>query len=296
MNFPYGPITTTPYEGFVPKEQWPEYHSVGIVPAHMHPILVGKAPQGKRWGLGPLVFEEYISDTPPDFAESDKQGSPTRIICWKRVSSTPIPAGWYKISMKPSHVEGVALLSVNAPYWKGWDESARRYRNKWLTQHNTQTHRIELVSFEEFTTQYQKSTVAPKAGNTQLSAISHLLSGENSKTHTALFGARHIASGVMQAGMAVVYSPTHHSSYYQAGFVLPEASKYPLMVGLMDHWHQEALTRNLQYLQFGGFWHPGLHAKTWKGFSSFKAKFNLQYIAYQPTLMRLRLGTRMVKR
>ncbi len=288
-EFPYGKFVHALPEGLVHREQWPEYLVPSDTPEFMHPHKVGTIPAGKRWGIWPLIFERYISDIEPNFSGATAEAKRTfTIIIWRRPSRTDVPKGWYRFSKKPSYLDGFADLSTLHPYYSSWDTSTKRYRNKWIRELKDTIYRIEQISYKEFEQEYLKSSVSKKAGRFQLDILSRMLGNDFNKKFVTLWGARHVASGELRAGMAVVDSPTYASSYYQAGFICPSAGHDPLMIGLMDHWYQHAAAKGIRYLLFGGFWHPGKDPKIWKGYSAFKAKFGLSYILYTPELFRIR--------
>ncbi len=89
--------------------------------------------------------------------------------------------------------------------------------------------------------------------------------------------------------MATLTSPACRGSYYISGFIVKDAEHDPVMVGLMDNWFKTSLEKNIAFLHFGGFWAPG-NPQNWKGYSQFKAKFGLSYIAFPPTLFRFLPG------
>lgn len=288
MEFGYKPVLTQLPDGYVPREQWPEYDLASDAPNFLGPRLVGKKPKGMYRRLWPIVVEEYISNDEPVLEDSDPQGiALNRMLIWQRPTRSDVPKGWWTMSKETTRLDGFAHLK-EADYWKGWSESARRYRRKWFAEHSNTTHTIELVSYGEFEAAYKKSSVWKVVKRVLLDIIKRKLSSP-AAPHVELWGARSVHSGNVVAGMATLTSPSCKGSYYISGFITPEGEADPVMIGLMDNWFSLSLSRGIAFLHFGGFWIPG-NPKNWKGFSIFKQKFGLSYIAWQPALFRFRKG------
>lgn len=288
MDIRYGPVITTLPEGFIPREQWPEYDLKSEAPAFLAPRVVGKNPVGMYRRLWPIVIEDYISDTEPILADSDPYKiSLNRALIWQRLNRTDIPRGWYCFSKTSNKLEGYAELFPNKEYWTAWSESARRYRRKWLHEYAA-THTIERVSFEEFERAYVQSPVFKIVKRALIDIIKRKLEAQHSK-NVELFCARDIQSKELIAGMATITSPTCKGSHYISGFVRPDIAPESAMVGLMDHWFSQSKERGIRFLSFGGFWTKG-NPHNWKGFSEFKAKFGLFYIKFPPILIRFARG------
>lgn len=290
MQHIYGDTVTALPQGFVPREQWPEYFLEGDVPKFLAPRLVGKDPVGMHRRLWPIVVEEYVSDKEPVLADSDpKKISANRMLIWQRLTEQTVPKGWRRLLIGGhiARLEGFAELGSDE-YWKAWSESARRYRKKWLEQYLNKTYVVEKISYEEFEAAYVKSTVAKQVKRLLLDSIKRKLASP-AREHIEMWGARHIETGAIAAGMATLTSPTCKGSFYISGFFTQEHADDPAMVGLMDNWFSLMQARGVRFLQFGGFWTEGA-PKNWKGFSQFKAKFGLKYIACPPPLTRFARG------
>lgn len=265
-------------DGYLPRQQWPEYLPETEEPSRFSPISIGAMPKGKRWGFGPFVFEEYVSDEEPVLGTG-----PLRVVFWHRPSRTDTPKGWYRLSNNPSRREGVIELAER--YWEHWDESARRYRNKWLRDY-APMHAIEPISFDEYARAYRMSHVYEKAGELHLDGLAKLLASP-SATHVELMGVRGKEHGEIEAGLAVLRSPSLAAAYYQSGFLTRAAEGAPHMLGLFDYWCARELARGTKLLYLGGFWHQGKQKKAWGGFSVFKSKFDPRLIDHAPELIRI---------
>lgn len=284
----YEPVLTQLPEGYIPREQWPEYDLPSEAPKFLGPRLVGKKPKGMYRRLWPIVVEEYISDEEPVLEDSDPQGiALNRVLIWQRITRTDTPQKWWATSKEVKRLEGFAEIKEKE-YWKQWSESARRYRRKWLGEHFNITYTLEQISYEEFEAAYKKSSVWKVVKTILLDVIKRKLCSP-AASHVELWGARSIKTGRIVAGMATLTSPSCRGSYYISGFIMPEGENDPVMVGLMDNWFSRSHSRNIIFLHFGGFWIPG-NPENWKGFSIFKQKFGLSYLAYPAPVFRFKKG------
>ncbi len=286
----YGETVTQLPDGFVPYQQWSEHNACADVPPFMHPEQVGTSPIGRRWGLWPIMFEEYVSDTEPDLSVSDPQcKANNRIILWRRLTRNDIPKGWHQPSRTSSKLEGFFELRPDEEYWKKWSKSARYDRRRWHTELLNKKYIIESITIEEFEQTYTKSSIAQKIGKDIFYILKRKALDKNTAQYVELFGIRVIKTGEVIACMGIIHSPTRNASYYQAGCIRDTTMSEPIMLGLIDHWFAHEVTRSTRFLHAGYSWQKG-ETKSWKGFSQFKAKFGLCYIACSPLLVRFMRG------
>ena len=290
MDFPYGEITTAPPRNFAPPEMWPENITVAMPRTVCSREKVGTAPEGVRWSLWPLTFEEYVGDEEPDIA-AGSQGAlaRNRIVIWKRVSNRQIPKGWYRSSKRPWRVDGFFELRDGENYKERWHKQARRDFRLWQEKFLHNGYAIEPVSIAEYRIAYKKSTVNKILGIDPLEVLERKYADPLGKANMTLWGVRSAATGEIIAGIAPRYSPTYASATYQCPFILPEAKGVYAMTALMDHWFAEAASRGATLLVFNSFWQPG-EERGWKAFSLFKSHFGLKYVAYPPGLWRFVRG------
>lgn len=287
----YGPVLRELPSGFVPRQQWPEYVLETDAPLFMRPWLVGQNPQGLRRGIGPLIMEEYISDDAPDIHLSDAtHAAPPRILIWQRVHTTMTLPGWHTLSRRPGKLEGFKELIPGTPYTNQWSVSALRYLKKWRTEQLGTHYTIEPVSYDEFARAYEHGTVVQRIGRTLIHTLGRKIMVDGGNSAITLWAARNKSTGAIDAGLATITSTTHRSSYYHTGFVCARAAHTNAMVGLMDHWFTTCEAQRVRFVCFGQFWRAG-DPSSWKGFSAFKSKFGLQYLAYPPALYRFSWGT-----
>jgi hypothetical protein len=287
IDFPYGEIVSELPEGFMPPDAWPEFGAIATLPPMCQVETVGTHPEGLRWRLWPLCFEEYISDSEPSLADSaEGKLSSNRVIKWKRIANTDIPPGWHATSKYPWRIDGFCMLDKNIDYTSQWSRIARRHLKIWKEAHE---YRVEEISLDEFAAAYKKSTVASKIGSIGISILKKRYAAAASHNQTMLWGVRNRHTGAIVAGVAVHYLLAHKSAVHECPFVLQEGQLVHAMVGLIDHWFAESIKREVPLQCMTHFWHPGL-PKSWQGFSEFKSHFGLKYIAYPPELIRFTRG------
>ena len=286
----YGSVLHELPDRFVPYQQWPEYFLETDAPLFMHPTLVGTHPVGLRRGVGPLVMEEYISDDAPDVRLSNSTGAaPPRILIWQRVHTKVTPPGWHSLSQRPGKLEGFKELVPGTAYTDQWSVSTLRYLKKWRSEQLGAHYSIEKISYDEFAQAYEESTVSKRMGRTLIDALGRKLTLDGGSGAIDLWVAKHIDTGTIDAGLATITSTTYSGSYYHTGFVCARAAHAHPMIGLMDHWFAQCEARGIRFVCFGSFWRAG-DTSAWKGFSAFKSKFGLSYLAYPPALYRFTWG------
>jgi hypothetical protein len=280
----YDTVIHTLPEGYVPHEQWPEYHLESLPPPGFYSGTTGKNPRGIRWGVWPLFFERYVSDTEPVLADSDPtHTAPPRFVVWNRILRTDTPRGWFRATLRPNRLDGFAILHPQQAYTSSWSESARRYRKKWLSAHHNRTHTLRPATYAEFEQGYLQSSVVKTLHQASLHVLKRMLAIPTNTIE--LWVVENTQTKEIISGMSIINSPTCRSSYYLSGFVSTTERDTPGMIALMDRWYSASQAAGMRYLLFGEFWIPG-KPKNWKGFSSFKSKFGLHYIQYPPLLVR----------
>ncbi len=290
MDFPYGELMTTPPAGFMPPEAWPEYETLALPRSPSKRESVGNNPKGIRWGVWPIYFEEYTTDTEPDMTASQSGDlAYNRAIAWNRISRTDIPAGWRVFSKQSWRVDGFVELKPGEDYTVHWHHQTRRNLRLWKSRHENKTHRIEPITMDEYRAAYKQSTVKKKIGDDPLNILERKQAIMRNLEHRKTWGVRNISTGNIIAGISLCHSPTFNSSAYESPFILPEARHTFAMTALIDHWYAESMRRGLRYQVYNSFWQPGA-PKDWKNFSTFKAQFNPTCVAYPPTLWRFKGG------
>lgn len=290
MNFPYGEITPDPPPNFAPPEVWPEFGAVAQPTSVCAREEVGQKPRGVRWSLWPLTFEEYWGDQEPDVKAAAK-GSlvRNRLVGWRRVSRSDVPAGWRTLSRRPGRVDGFYILGNTADYRADWSGNARRNYKKWAAACDTGDYAVEPIDFKEYKRAYARSTARKKTGLEYIDVLERKLALPSCKDHYSLWGVLNKKTGAIIAGYVRCHSPTYRSSTREFPFILSEGKKIYAAVGLMDHWVRHSLGAGVELLVTASFWHPG-EPKSWKGFSAFKAQFGYTYVAYPPTLWKFVRG------
>lgn len=277
--------TDTPLpDGYVSPIDWPECIRAASLPSFLKPIRLNK-PSDYAWRLWPVSVESYHSDTEPDLGTPPPFSMPLRIVLWQRKSfATRRPKGWVALRRRPECITGFCDITGHAQYDKLWSESARRGKKLFLT--HAHDYRIETVTYQEFAEAYVRGTITPILRQFLLRGIlqPHV---QKNPDETTLWVARRIADSKILAGFATLDSPTNSASYYLAGFYLAEGKRVPLMTALVDTWFRESQKKGFRFLHFGLFYQPG-DPRSWKGYSRFKAKFGVQYVARPPVLYTVR--------
>jgi hypothetical protein len=188
MKFLYGTITHTLPKGWTPPDVWPEFGILAQPVSIVDREEVGIHPRGVRWSLWPFTFEEYIGENEPNMQDS-KTGNlaRNRIIYWKRITNTPVPSRWRALG-RPWRIDGFYTFTEE-DYTKTWSTDAKRKLNHWRNMH-AHKHRIEKISFEEYSTAYTHSTVAKKVGTDLLHILERKLTLPQCAPHIERTGVR----------------------------------------------------------------------------------------------------------
>ncbi|MDE2078767.1 MAG: hypothetical protein KGI73_00065 [Patescibacteria group bacterium] len=287
--FPYGSLTDSLPPGVTPPEMWPEFGILASPSPLCKTELVGTEPQGIRWSIWPMTFEEYVGDDEPDRAASAKGAlARNRIMLWKRIARRDTPDGWHE-AKRPWRIDGFFELASTDDYLARWSHNARHDAKLWRRDFLDTHYIIENISFPEFRAAYRKSTAARALGTLMLDTLQRRLALPEREEHTKLWGVRNLSSGEIVAGTGALFSESARASVRECPFILPEARGTHAATGLMDYWFQEAATRGTRTLFSTDFWHPG-EPRSWKGSSEFKSHFGFSYVAYPPLLWRFVRG------
>ncbi|MES2202869.1 MAG: methyltransferase domain-containing protein [Patescibacteria group bacterium] len=270
--------------GFTPPDAWKEYGMVALpAPLCRRENVEG----GTRWCLWPLCFELYTSDTEPNIA-SNAHGALAynRIVLWKRVARTDVPAGWHApMRPRPWRTDGFFELQSGVDYTELWHKKARHDVRRWREDAAAGKYRVEPLSFGQFAESYKKSTAYKKAGSHLLEIFERKWALPETRAQLVLWGVRDVVANKIIAGMAVHYPPSQSASVRECPFMLKEATSSHAMTGVMDYWFAESQRRGVMYQVFTYFWQRG-DSRQWKGFSVFKSHFVQQYVVYPPLLWR----------
>jgi len=229
---------------------------------------------GLRWHYGPFWIESHQTDVEPIIQPFGH----ARLVIWQRVVSADKPKGWLVSPAQMNH-RLTGFAKVAPEYWLAWSEHAQRHRKKWLA---TQPYEIEEGSVGEYLAAYAKSSKDPLlkrliAGLIKKKVARH---GARVKFFRARDGTRTVA------GLVCLEIPEDAYAYHLASFVLPEAERSSVAVGLMDFWFSHAAMHGFKYLELDNFWSPG-NPKNWRGFSRFKAQFGVRFVRYPQPLLKI---------
>lgn len=282
-------MSDAPRQAYSPFE-WPEYAFYSSLPPQFHPEHVGVRPDGARWGLWPLYFEEYRSDEEPVLTDSDPTGTaPNRLILWQRPFRTDVPVGWH---YSPFEKAGVCIGyhdNLREDYVQRWNHRTRNYLSRWKTRHLGTDYMIEDISYEEFAAAYARSTVAKEVPRHELTKLQLRLHLFPDSVH--MWGVRRHSDAVVVAGITTFDSTLNKASHYGMGFYQRLGNHDPVMIGLMDYWFAHSLKAGLKVLHFGIFLKPeDSGSKRAHSISLFKAQFITDYLVYQRPLYRFVKG------
>jgi hypothetical protein len=288
MDFLYGEIANDIPPEFAPPEMWPEYGHVVEPVAICRREEVGESPRGIRWSFWPITFEQYISDEEPDLKQS-KRGklAYSRSIMWRRIRRKDIPPGWKSSNSIASQIDGFRFLTEDVE--AGWNHDARKGMRVWKRRYHNITHRIELISFQEYKHAYLSSLIAKRLDSGRVKVLERKLRLPKVAEHAELWVVREMSTGRIVAGTALIHSPTYKASTHFAPFIHEEARRIHAATALVHHWFSRAKARGDLFVTTTNFWFPG-KPDSWKGFSEFKSHFGWQYIAYPPELTRFVWG------
>jgi hypothetical protein len=278
MAFPYGTILAVIPADFTPPEIWPEYGHIADPVSVCRRELLQDNPVVIRWSLWPLTFEQYWGDVEPNVhTHSDGPLALNRIVYWRPLRNLQAPSGWHTSMEKIFRIDGYQKL--DGDFTKRWHKNARRDLRIWQENFLNTTHRVEIISFEEYDDAYKKSLVAKREGLDRLNFMKRKLMIPAAKEHTRIVGVRTISTGKIVAGTGVVFSPTYKSSTHLVPFIHEEARNLYAATGLIHYWFEESLKAGCPNVMTTNFWHKG-KPKSWKGFSEFKSHFGWDYICY----------------
>ncbi|MBY0539222.1 hypothetical protein K2P56_02180 [Patescibacteria group bacterium] len=283
--FQRGTVEKCATDGYRPLRQWPDLNTFESIPRYFHPARIGEKPRGSYWNLWPFSFEQYEGDHEPEVLPlSHDKKKPVRLVMWQRMGRLDVPKKWIAFSDKPAYKIG--FIPLTAEYWREWSETGKRDRKRFASE-CADTYSLEETDFDEFRKAYSKSTLPLTLKDGMLYEMD--FRRKNPKTKMTFLVARRKRDGKILAGVAHLRSSALPLSYYQGGFFLPEVRDEPLMTGLFDKWFKESFASGVRFIDLGNFWKQG-EDSSWKGFSTFKAKFNPIYFFLPPTLYQFRIG------
>lgn len=272
-------------DGYVSPIDWPEFANVVTIPSFLRPMRLNTL-SDRAWRLWPVSVESYHSDTEPDLTKPSPYTMPLKVVMWQRKSyATQRPKGWIALRHRPECITGFSDITGRTQYDEHWSENARRDKKQFLTRY-ARDYRIETVAYQEFAEAYVRGTIKPVIKQALLHGIlkPHI---KNNPERTTLWVARRNSDNKILAGLAALDSPTCSASYFIAGFYLRASRQVPLMTALVDTWFRTSQSKDIRFLHFGLFYQPG-DPRAWKGYSNFKAKFGIQYVARPPVLYTVR--------
>jgi len=267
-------------EGYASFRMAPEYiRREGAVMKRFEEPVVGRGPNGVRWHYGPLRFERFEGDTEP---MPDADG-PLRFVVWQRTTRTDRPRGWWPGDRNMGPRAGGIIEIGDDAYQTRWRPHARRQMRKWEQVRAQGLREIVEVDLDAFLAAYADAEqtkfmkwLYPKVVRDKARAHGPLM---------RFWGSRRLG-GPIDTGLATVDVPERSTSIHLAAFIGGTAKDDGIGTGLIDEWFQHCRERGIQYIDMGYFWSPG-DLDEYKGFSRFKAQFDVRVIVYPRPLIRL---------
>lgn len=232
---------------------------------------------GVRQALGPGLVEFYRGDREPVLL-SETRG---RLVFWYPTTRLDRLKDWYRFPLQNDRRKtGFAVVEPGEFYWKSWSSQAQRHRADWFKQD-----RFVLVKpdFSEYAQAYARCHL----DRDLVKSFTHSIE-RKMRSHAGLvrlYGIRDRQTGALVAGLTTLDIPEIQQSMHVTSFLLDEARKTPSGVALIEAWFSEGQARGVRFFEFDGFWAPG-DPVSWKGYSQFKAQFNIHFIVYPKPLMR----------
>jgi len=238
---------------------------------------------GLRWHHGPLWFERYTTDQEPTITPFDHW----RMVIWQPIIRLDTPLGWRR-SWIQMNARKTCFAEILEPqnYWAEWSSHAQRHRRRWLKQQEFVGGEVAL---EEFIEAYRKCRKLMMLKEDFIKILRRKAGAHGGHVH--YFIARHVDTGDIRAGLAVLDIPEAQQSVHIISFIQPDAEAWSVGFGLIDVWFKHGIDHHLRFLDFDLFWAPG-DPRGWKGYSNFKRQFGVRYIRYPNPLVKFVRGSK----
>lgn len=167
--------------------------------------------------------------------------------------------------------------NIKQIYFKNWNETTRRYRNRWNKQVELGSVFIKKVSKDEYLEEY-KYGVLPK--------IQKQFFINKTENFAKIYGKdlefllAYDLSGNCLGGLSYVYDFLTSQSVHFTAFVTKLGDVTPAGVGLIDFWVRECIDRKIPFATLGIVWSKG-QPNSWKGYSDFKLHFKPKIFSYK---------------
>lgn len=242
----------------------------------------------------PFYVEYYVTDTLP---KVDYDFSGFRLILWDssdRVDNSILAknSGWKKISflLKPGRptigrTDLYELYNSKTEnlYYKKWNETARRNRNKWLAGVTSGVYEIKVVTMDDYLETYKNSKTKKyliKFFTKQIREF-YQIYGESMTFYVAF---DKITSTPL-AGLCTTFDLESDQTIHVSAFHTLDGLTTPAGVGLIDRWFTDSINSKISFINFGVLWSKNF-TKSWQGYSNFKKHFRPTTISYTQTYFR----------
>lgn len=251
----------------------------GSVLSRFEEPVIGKGPVGVRWHYGPLRFERFEGDVEP----VPNTDGPLRLVVWQRTTRQDRPRGWWPGDRNMGPRAGGVGAIGDERYIERWRSHARRQMRKWEKKREEGLREVVDLNLDSFLAAYALADqpqfmkwLYPKVVRDKTAAHGPLV---------RFWGSRRIG-GPIDAGLATVDVPEASTSIHLAAFIGGTAKDDGIGTGLIDEWFAHCRQKGILFFDMGYFWSPG-DLEEYKGFSRFKAQFDVRLIAYPRPLIRI---------
>lgn len=271
-------IDARSFEGFLPRDAWPES------PLHkfLRPIFFPQVTEGfSEYGWWPLRFIIALSDTEPHIK---KKFLFPRVLVWDRILKKDKDVkGWKQIGGDRS-LYGVLPLS-SFPISHSFNETSTNELSRFLRARDE--YDFVTVDVHTFDIEYRKSDTYKHIDPYVARRLAEMMK----KRSVCGVEMRFVflvckAENSVRAGIAYESSKKAKNTYYTIGFLKNRKERVPLMVGLIHEWLTVSKEAGMKYANFGLMYKEG-DPKSWQGFSTFKEKFGVKKVMLPPSLVKI---------
>jgi hypothetical protein len=237
----------------------------------------------------PFSIECRLSESEP--VVEDLPG--LRIVLWDKERGDE---SCNKLESQSGWMQAKNIFSQNAPpyafldlqkktiddYYKEFDATSKRYRNKWQRMEVSGEVKIREVGKEEYLQFY-------KTGLLKNSLKKFFI--QKTENFDAVYGEdlRYLlaqdSSGKVLGGLSFLYEKSTNQSLHFTAFLTPAGDRTPAGVGLVDYWIKDCLGKKIPFATLGIVWEKG-QDDSWKGYGNFKLHFRPIIIYYRNTYLK----------
>lgn len=267
--------------------------------ANFKPVDIFACEEGFGWRrkffkIFPITIECRVSEIEPVL--DSVRG--LRIVLWdKRVEKDELKIvkvkGWWQArGVFSASAPTQAFLDLQEEnivenYFKHWDETTRRYRNRWSRQTDAGEVYIEKVSKELYLQSYEQGLLSKSLKKFFIQKMHNFdaVYGEYLEYLLAFDKAKKVLGG-----LSYVHDMETNQSIHFTAFVTKAGDKTAAGVGLIDFWVRECIVHRIPFATLGIIWSKG-QPKSWRGYGNFKLHFRPAQVAFRNVYVKLTFKT-----